>query len=160
MTPPTDIFHLLKCCLYSIAFHPKSLSFCDLDTVPETINKSSIQTCIPKSVTVLGSFGFEVVSASDFCRVGQSCNLRNCPQLCRREGSYDRYLRMDDYCRRKDDSYFDRYRDSFDGRGPRAKGEVPAVFPFLGESHSWTPPPPHKGLRDPGRQTTNVNVDV
>lgn len=38
---------------------------------------------------------------------------------------------MDDYCRRKDDSYFDRYRDSFDGRGPpgpesqsRAKGKV------------------------------------
>ena len=25
---------------------------------------------------------------------------------------------MDDYCRRKDDAYFDRYRDSFDGRGP------------------------------------------
>nr|XP_048297014.1 nuclear receptor coactivator 5 isoform X3 [Myodes glareolus] len=41
--------------------------------------------------------------------------------LYRREGSYDRYLRMDDYCRRKDDSYFDRYRDSFDGRGPRTK---------------------------------------
>lgn len=38
--------------------------------------------------------------------------------LYRREGSYDRYLRVDDYCRRKDDSYFDRYRDSFDGRGP------------------------------------------
>ncbi|XP_037355625.1 nuclear receptor coactivator 5 isoform X2 [Talpa occidentalis] len=38
--------------------------------------------------------------------------------MYRREGSYDRYLRMDDYCRRKDDSYFDRYRDSFDGRGP------------------------------------------
>ncbi|XP_071067845.1 nuclear receptor coactivator 5 isoform X4 [Dasypus novemcinctus] len=36
----------------------------------------------------------------------------------RREGSYDRYLRMDDYCRRKEDAYFDRYRDSFDGRGP------------------------------------------
>lgn len=38
---------------------------------------------------------------------------------------------MDDYCRRKDDAYFDRYRDSFDGRGPpgpesqsRAKGKV------------------------------------
>ncbi|XP_043739411.1 nuclear receptor coactivator 5 isoform X3 [Cervus elaphus] len=38
--------------------------------------------------------------------------------MYRREGSYDRYLRMDDYCRRKDDAYFDRYRDSFDGRGP------------------------------------------
>ncbi|XP_050999759.1 nuclear receptor coactivator 5 isoform X3 [Acomys russatus] len=38
--------------------------------------------------------------------------------LYRREGSYDRYLRVDDYYRRKDDSYFDRYRDSFDGRGP------------------------------------------
>lgn len=83
-------------------------------------------------MTALGRFGFEVASASDFCRIGQSCNLRNCPQPFRREGSYDRYLRMDDYYRRKDDSYFDRYRDSFDGRGPRAKGEVPAVC-----SHFW-----------------------
>ncbi|XP_019492584.1 PREDICTED: nuclear receptor coactivator 5 isoform X3 [Hipposideros armiger] len=38
--------------------------------------------------------------------------------MYRRESSYDRYLRMDDYCRRKDEPYFDRYRDSFDGRGP------------------------------------------
>ncbi|CAD7680097.1 unnamed protein product [Nyctereutes procyonoides] len=36
----------------------------------------------------------------------------------RRESSYDRYVRMDDYCRGKDDADFDRYRDSFDGRGP------------------------------------------
>ncbi|XP_072488480.1 nuclear receptor coactivator 5 isoform X7 [Notamacropus eugenii] len=36
----------------------------------------------------------------------------------RREESYDRYLRMEEYYRRKDDTYFDRYRDHFDGRAP------------------------------------------
>ncbi|XP_030742891.1 nuclear receptor coactivator 5 isoform X5 [Echinops telfairi] len=36
----------------------------------------------------------------------------------RREGSYDRYMRLDDFGRRKDDSYSDPYRDNFDGRGP------------------------------------------
>lgn len=45
---------------------------------------------------------------------------------------------MDDYGRRKDDSYFDRYRDSFDGRGPpgpesqsRAKGKVAETLYLL-----------------------------
>lgn len=37
--------------------------------------------------------------------------------MYRREGFYDWYLWMDDYCRRKDDFYFDCYRDSFDGWG-------------------------------------------
>lgn len=34
------------------------------------------------------------------------------------------------------------------------------VFPLLGESHSWTPAPPHSGLSDPARQPTDVHVDV
>ncbi|KFP36533.1 Nuclear receptor coactivator 5, partial [Chlamydotis macqueenii] len=32
----------------------------------------------------------------------------------RRDEAYDRYLRIDDYCRRKDDSYYDRYKDHYD----------------------------------------------
>ncbi|XP_068918835.1 nuclear receptor coactivator 5 isoform X4 [Petaurus breviceps papuanus] len=40
------------------------------------------------------------------------------PAYNRREESYDRYLRMEEYYRRKDDTYFDRYRDHFDGRAP------------------------------------------
>lgn len=90
-------------------------------------------------MTALADLSFEAFSPSDFCHIGPSCNMRNCPWLFRREGSYDRYLRVDDYCRRKDDSYFDRYRDSFDGRGPpgpesqsRAKGEAASVC-----SHYW-----------------------
>lgn len=34
--------------------------------------------------------------------------------LYRRDESYDRYLRFEDYCRRKDDSYYDRYKEHFD----------------------------------------------
>ncbi|RMB95691.1 hypothetical protein DUI87_27803 [Hirundo rustica rustica] len=34
--------------------------------------------------------------------------------LYRRDGSYDRYLRLDDYYRRKDDSYYDRYKEPED----------------------------------------------
>ncbi|XP_043841862.1 nuclear receptor coactivator 5 isoform X2 [Dromiciops gliroides] len=40
------------------------------------------------------------------------------PVYNRREESYDRYIRMEEYYRRKDDTYFDRYRDHFDGRAP------------------------------------------
>lgn len=32
-------------------------------------------------------------------------------ECCRRDESYDRYLRIDDYYRRKDDSYYDRYKE-------------------------------------------------
>ncbi|KAJ7403549.1 Nuclear receptor coactivator 5 [Pitangus sulphuratus] len=34
--------------------------------------------------------------------------------MYRRDESYDRYLRLEDYYRRKDDSYYDRYKDHFD----------------------------------------------
>lgn len=32
-------------------------------------------------------------------------------ECCRRDESYDRYLRLEDYYRRKDDSYYDRYKE-------------------------------------------------
>lgn len=34
--------------------------------------------------------------------------------LYRRDESYDRYLRLEDYYRRKDDSYYDRYKEPED----------------------------------------------
>ncbi|XP_032054252.1 nuclear receptor coactivator 5 isoform X3 [Cygnus olor] len=34
--------------------------------------------------------------------------------LYRRDETYDRYLRLEDYYRRKDDSYYDRYKEHFD----------------------------------------------
>ncbi|KAM6120696.1 LOW QUALITY PROTEIN: nuclear receptor coactivator 5 [Phoenicopterus ruber ruber] len=34
--------------------------------------------------------------------------------LYRRDEAYDRYLRLEDYYRRKDDSYYDRYKEHFD----------------------------------------------
>ncbi|NWU99346.1 NCOA5 protein, partial [Upupa epops] len=34
--------------------------------------------------------------------------------LCRRDEAYDRYLRLEEYCQRKDDSYYDRYKEHFD----------------------------------------------
>ncbi|TFK02246.1 tRNA-dihydrouridine(47) synthase [Platysternon megacephalum] len=40
----------------------------------------------------------------------------------RRDDAYDRYLRLEDYYRRKDDPYFDRYRDHFD-RAPLSAEE-------------------------------------
>ncbi|XP_042698451.1 nuclear receptor coactivator 5 isoform X2 [Chrysemys picta bellii] len=40
----------------------------------------------------------------------------------RRDDSYDRYLRLEDYYRRKDDPYYDRYRDHFD-RAPLSAEE-------------------------------------
>uniref|UniRef100_A0A8C4VQH5 Nuclear receptor coactivator 5 n=2 Tax=Gopherus TaxID=38771 RepID=A0A8C4VQH5_9SAUR len=40
----------------------------------------------------------------------------------RRDDAYDRYLRLEDYYRRKDDPYYDRYRDHFD-RAPLSAEE-------------------------------------
>lgn len=42
----------------------------------------------------------------------------------RRDESYDRYLRLDDYYRRKDDSYYDRYKEP-EGECLHVKGRVP-----------------------------------
>uniref|UniRef100_A0A8C0I7G2 Nuclear receptor coactivator 5 n=1 Tax=Bubo bubo TaxID=30461 RepID=A0A8C0I7G2_BUBBB len=41
--------------------------------------------------------------------------------MYRRDDGYDRYLRLEDYYRRKDDSYYDRYKEHFD----RAPGQIP-----------------------------------
>ncbi|NXE83142.1 NCOA5 protein, partial [Cochlearius cochlearius] len=40
---------------------------------------------------------------------GNPCFFCKC---CRRDEAYDRYLRLEDYYRRKDDSYYDRYKES------------------------------------------------
>ncbi|NWT58598.1 NCOA5 protein, partial [Erythrocercus mccallii] len=45
--------------------------------------------------------------------------------LYRRDGSYDRYLRLDDYYRRKDDSYYDRYKEPEGEYLYHLKGRVP-----------------------------------
>ncbi|NXV81439.1 NCOA5 protein, partial [Atlantisia rogersi] len=50
-------------------------------------------------------------------------------EYCRRDESYDRYLRFDDYYRRKDDSYYDRYKDHFDRPPVNSDGE------YLSEGH-------------------------
>ncbi|NXT33674.1 NCOA5 protein, partial [Pelecanoides urinatrix] len=42
---------------------------------------------------------------------GNPCFFCTC---CRRDEAYDRYLRLEDYYRRKDDSYYDRYKEHFD----------------------------------------------
>ncbi|NXW09374.1 NCOA5 protein, partial [Fregetta grallaria] len=42
---------------------------------------------------------------------GNPCFFCKC---CRRDEAYDRYLRLEDYYRRKDDSYYDRYKEHFD----------------------------------------------
>ncbi|NWW22709.1 NCOA5 protein, partial [Falcunculus frontatus] len=38
-------------------------------------------------------------------------DMRTASECCRRDESYDRYLRLEDYYRRKDDSYYDRYKE-------------------------------------------------
>ncbi|NXG55472.1 NCOA5 protein, partial [Hemiprocne comata] len=43
---------------------------------------------------------------------------------CRRDEAYDRYLRLDDYYRRKDDSYYDRYKEHFDRAPGSPKGPL------------------------------------
>ena len=44
-------------------------------------------------------------------------------KCCRRDEGYDRYLRLDDYYRRKDDSYYDRYKEHFDRAPVNSEGE-------------------------------------
>ncbi|NXE11513.1 NCOA5 protein, partial [Lophotis ruficrista] len=46
----------------------------------------------------------------------------------RRDEAYDRYLRIDEYCRRKDDSYYDRYKDHYDRPPVNSEGEVLLVL--------------------------------
>lgn len=46
-------------------------------------------------------------------------------ECCRRDESYDRYLRLDDYYRRKDDSYYDRYKEPEGECLHLFKGRVP-----------------------------------
>ncbi|XP_009952125.1 PREDICTED: nuclear receptor coactivator 5 [Leptosomus discolor] len=43
--------------------------------------------------------------------------------LYRRDEAYDRYLRLEDYYRRKDDSYYDRYKEHFDRAPVNSEGE-------------------------------------
>ncbi|NXW60697.1 NCOA5 protein, partial [Eurystomus gularis] len=42
--------------------------------------------------------------------------------LYRRDEAYDRYLRLEDYYRRKDDSYYDRYKEHFDRAPVNSEG--------------------------------------
>ncbi|NXL08330.1 NCOA5 protein, partial [Mesembrinibis cayennensis] len=51
---------------------------------------------------------------------GNPCFFCKC---CRRDESYDRYLRLEDYYRRKDDSYYDRYKEHFD-RAPGSRSNL------------------------------------
>ncbi|NXJ89652.1 NCOA5 protein, partial [Corythaixoides concolor] len=44
-----------------------------------------------------------------------------------RDEAYDRYLRLDDYYRRKDDSYYDRYKEHFD-RPPASRSKGRYLF--------------------------------
>ncbi|XP_010121021.1 PREDICTED: nuclear receptor coactivator 5 [Chlamydotis macqueenii] len=50
--------------------------------------------------------------------------------LYRRDEAYDRYLRIDDYCRRKDDSYYDRYKDHYDRPPVNSEGESKGRYLF------------------------------
>ncbi|NWH82053.1 NCOA5 protein, partial [Piaya cayana] len=51
---------------------------------------------------------------------GNRCYFYKC---CRRDEGYDRYLRLEDYYRRKDDSYYDRYKEHFDRPPVNSEGE-------------------------------------
>lgn len=51
---------------------------------------------------------------------GNPCCFCKC---CRRDEAYDRYLRLEDYYRRKDDSYYDRYKEHFDRAPVNSEGE-------------------------------------
>ncbi|NXS49630.1 NCOA5 protein, partial [Balaeniceps rex] len=57
---------------------------------------------------------------------GNPCFFCKC---CRRDEAYDRYLRLEDYYRRKDDSYYDRYKEHFD----RAPGIICSVCGLLSD---------------------------
>ncbi|NWX12263.1 NCOA5 protein, partial [Aegotheles bennettii] len=59
----------------------------------------------------------------DVC--GNPCFFCKC---CRRDEAYDRYLRLDDYYRRKDDSYYDRYKEHFDRAPVNSEGEYLVLF--------------------------------
>ncbi|NXK11667.1 NCOA5 protein, partial [Herpetotheres cachinnans] len=50
---------------------------------------------------------------------GNPCCFCKC---CRRDEAYDRYLRLEDYYRRKDDSYYDRYKEHFDRAPVNSEG--------------------------------------
>lgn len=54
---------------------------------------------------------------------GAAIQTQGCPLLCRREEGYDRYTRSEDYYRRKDDTYYDRYRDHLDRPPLSAEGQ-------------------------------------
>ncbi|NXX98403.1 NCOA5 protein, partial [Centropus bengalensis] len=45
-------------------------------------------------------------------------------KCCRRDEAYDRYLRLEDCYRRKDDSYYDRYKEHFDRAPVNSEGEA------------------------------------
>lgn len=52
--------------------------------------------------------------------------ISGCEWLARRrEESYDRYNRVEDYYRKKDDSCYDRYRDDFDRPPLSSEGQCP-----------------------------------
>lgn len=58
--------------------------------------------------------------------VGTVLERGHCSYLCkrcRRDEAYDRYLRLEDYYRRKDDSYYDRYKEHFDRAPLNSEGE-------------------------------------
>ncbi|NWU53296.1 NCOA5 protein, partial [Dromas ardeola] len=44
--------------------------------------------------------------------------------------AYDRYLHIEDYCRRKDDSYYDRYKEHFDRAPGNSEGEFKEHYLF------------------------------
>ncbi|NXQ85998.1 NCOA5 protein, partial [Nyctibius grandis] len=48
--------------------------------------------------------------------------------LYRRDEAYDRYLRLEDYYRRKDDAYYDRYKEHFDRAPGRRASFVPSLL--------------------------------
>ncbi|XP_010288327.1 PREDICTED: nuclear receptor coactivator 5 [Phaethon lepturus] len=50
--------------------------------------------------------------------------------LYRRDEAYDRYLRLEDYYRRKDDSYYDRYKEHFDRAPVNSEGESKGCYLF------------------------------
>ncbi|NXL46115.1 NCOA5 protein, partial [Podilymbus podiceps] len=51
-------------------------------------------------------------------------------KCCRRDEAYDRYLRLEDYYRRKDDSYYDRYKEHFDRAPVNSEGESKGHYLF------------------------------
>ncbi|NXF55439.1 NCOA5 protein, partial [Oceanites oceanicus] len=58
---------------------------------------------------------------------GNPCFFCKC---CRRDEAYDRYLRLEDYYRRKDDSYYDRYKEHFDRAPVNSEGQSEGRYLF------------------------------